>query len=865
MKGLIFLIFFLIFNNLSFAQQRLLEKCSPAVMLREWGERRENFALVVADLAAFEIWAKTEGFEVVQIYQPAKVIVLRASQKDFWEKILHRSDVLFADLNKSEASEELSVPGHNLFLNKIAAANADFPSLNGSGIVISVKENRFDTADVDLKNRAALTSKAAQQTTSHASITATLIGGAGNADPAGQGVAWGANLLSHGFNNLLPDEDYAALSVSVQNHSYGVDIENYYGTGAYAYDVSATQNPALLHVFSAGNKGLETSNSGTYANVTGFANLTGNFKMAKNILVVGLVDSFSQVAAYSSRGPAYDGRVKPDLTAYGANGTSESAALVSGAAAAVQQALREQTGALPPADLVRAILLGGADDVGAPGPDFASGFGNLNLLKSLETIENQNFKIGEIGDGEAFSFQINLPPKAVQLKITLVWNDPPAAPNAPKALVNDLDLKLVAPDNLEFLPWVLNPFPHPDSLRLPAVRGRDTLNNVEQITLDFPPAGQYEIQVSGTRVEAATQAFSIVWSWKMADKFTWFFPKKSAPVTAAREVLLSWENTFADTTGRLEFRFAGEQIWQEIEPQTDLKRGWLRWLAPDTFAETQVRMRVGNQVFESDTFLISKELRMKIGFDCADSVGLFWNTAASDATYLLSGLGERYLEPLLATTDTFVVLQKADFPQKRFAVTPLGESGAKGLRSAAPDIAQQGVECYFKTFLALLNDDFQTDLSLQIGTRYGVESVVFEKWKNGAFEHLKIFQPVDSENFAFTDEFPERGANRYRSRLDLVNGATLFSDTLAVYFLEEGEALVFPNPVAASGTLSVTSNTSGEAVFVLFDILGRLILEENLDDARVDIALPSLPRGVYFWGVKENGEWKKEGKLVVEN
>ncbi len=865
MKGSILLIFFLIFNNLSFAQQPFLGKCSPAVALREVSDRAETFALVVADLPAFEAWAKAENFEFVQTCRPAKVIVLRASQKDFWEKILPRPDVLFADLNKSEAREELSVPGHNLFLNKIAAAQSEFPGLNGSDITISVKENRFDTADVDLKSRAALAPNAAQQTTSHASITATLIGGAGNADPAGQGVAWGANLHSHGFNNLLPDEDYSEKNISVQNHSYGVEIENYYGAGAYAFDLSAAENPALLHVFSAGNRGEQTSNSGTYANIENIANLTGNFKMAKNVLTVGMVDSFGRVVAYSSRGPAYDGRLKPDLTAFGANGTSESAALTSGAAAAVQQALREQTGVLPSSDLVRAILLDGADDIGKPGPDFATGFGNLNLKKSLETVENQNFETNQVDGGAAFFSQINLPPNAAQLKITLAWNDPPAAPNAPKALVNDLDLKVVAPDGSEFLPWILNPFPHPDSLRLPAVRGRDFLNNAEQITLDFPAAGQYEIQVLGTSVQSATQAFSIVWTWKTTNEFAWFFPKKNAPVVAAREVLLSWENTFADSTGRLEFRFAGEQIWQEIEPQTDLNRGWLRWLAPDDFAEAQVRMLVGNEVFESDTFLISRRLRMKIGFDCHDSVALFWNAAAPAATYLLSGLGERYLEPLLSTGDTFVVLQKADFPQKRFAVTPVGASGAKGLRSAAPDIAQQGVACYFANFLALPNDDFQTDLSLQIGTRYGLKSAGFEKWKNGEFEPLKIFQPLDSEEFTFSDEFPEKGVNRYRARLDLDNGATLFSDTLEVYFLAEGEALIFPNPVAADGTLSVASNTSGEAVFSLFDTLGRLILEENLDDLRVDVALPQLPRGVYFWGIKEQNEWKKGGKLAVGN
>ena len=51
------------------------------------------------------------------------------------------------------------------------------------------------------------------------------------------------------------------------------------------------------------------------------------------------------------------GRTKPDLTAFGPSGTSEAAALVSGAAAVLQQAFLEKNGTLPPAQTLRAVLL----------------------------------------------------------------------------------------------------------------------------------------------------------------------------------------------------------------------------------------------------------------------------------------------------------------------------------------------------------------------------------------------------------------------------------------------------------------------------------------------------------------------------
>lgn len=862
-RVLIFLLSLLTVNHLS-AQPSLAVKCSPTLRLRMEGAVSGSFALFVSDLPTFQTWAMAEGFEILRTYRPANIIVLRTSQKDFLEKILPRPDVAFADRGDAEPQEELPVPGHNLFVNKFNVAHAVFPHLNGDGITIAVKEYQFDSADVDFKNRVIPPLNAMEQLTSHANIMATLVGGAGNSDPAGRGVAWGARLVSSGFTNLLPDDDavYTAQDVSVQNHSYGVDIENYYGTGALAYDHSVATHPALLHVFSAGNKGLETSNSGVYANVPGFANLTGNFKMAKNALLVGAVDSFGAVAPFSSHGPAYDGRLKPDLVAFGQDGSSGAAALVSGAGAAVQQAFWEQTDSLPSAAFVRAVLLNSADDVAPRGPDFFSGFGNLNFKNALQTVVNQQFETGAAANGETRIFNLELPPNVHQLKITLVWDDVPAAPNAAKALVNDLDLKVVAPDGSVWLPWSLSTFPHPDSLLLPAVRRRDSLNNVEQVTLDFPQPGQYEVQVLGSKILAAPQAFSLVWDLKKAAEFSWSFPQKNDPVVAAQDVLLRWENTFSDTTGRLEYRVSGAADWVPIDTGVNLQAGYYRWLVPDVFAEAHLRMRVGGQSFESDTFLIAKELRMKIGFNCPDSVFLFWNAVAPQSSYLLSGLGSRYLEPLMVLADTFAVLNKADFPQQRFSVTPAGESGKLGLRSAAPDIGAQGVGCWFENFLAEMNDDFQVDLRLRIGTVYGIRALSFEKMAAGQFVSLKNWQPVTSEDFEFTDEFPQQGVSHYRARIDLENGGVLFSDTVAIYFLNDKKLLIFPNPVAPRGCLNVLSNSPEEVVFVLFDVLGKLILEKKMENPREEIRLPGLPRGVYFWGTRVNGKLEKIGGAV---
>jgi hypothetical protein len=66
---------------------------------------------------------------------------------------------------------------------------------------------------------------------------------------------------------------------------------------------------------SAGNVGESFATDGKYANIPGYANLTGNFKMAKNIITVGAIDPKENIPPQSSAGPLYDGRIAPQLTA----------------------------------------------------------------------------------------------------------------------------------------------------------------------------------------------------------------------------------------------------------------------------------------------------------------------------------------------------------------------------------------------------------------------------------------------------------------------------------------------------------------------------------------------------------------------
>ncbi|MEQ1746267.1 MAG: S8 family peptidase [Saprospiraceae bacterium] len=853
-------------------QNPVLAKCAPTLLTqaRSTTAEPERFVVVASDLSDFRHRLATAAPEaiVLDTYEPANIAVLWCWRAVLMEKILPLPDVLFADLGHAVAREERAVPGHNLSANAIDFVHAHQPVLDGTGTTVSIKEFRFDSTDADLKSRVLPTGKSATGLTVHAGLMATLAAGAGNTDPEARGVARGSRLVSSSFVGLLPDADadYTAFDITVQNHSYGLDIENYYGAGALAYDGSTQNHPELLHVFSAGNQGADTTPTGPYAATPGFANLTGNFKMAKNALCVAAADSFASVFAFSSRGPAHDGRLKPDLGAFGQNGSSESAALVSGAAAVVRQAFFEKNNQNPPSEMLRAALIGGCDDTGNPGPDFRSGHGNLNLKRAVEIVQRQQSFTGTVAEGESQVFPITIPANTARLRVALCWNDVPAQPNAAKALVHDLDLSVIAPDGTVWHPWVLNSFPHRDSLLLPARRGRDSLNTAEQVSIAQPAVGTCQLRVRGAAIASGTQAFALVFHWDTIGHFEWTSPGLGQPISAGAGAVLRWETTLEGQRGILEWKTTGSDIWQTIDPDLPLDPGHYRWLAPDTVAAAQVRMRVGGKTAVSDTFLIAPKLRVRVDFNCPDSVMMRWNAVSPATVYRVWALGQQYLEPLFLTTDTSVVLLKNALPQERFAVSALRTGvSAESHIACTPDL-RQTANCYIVNLLALLDDVHdRVHLTLDLSSFHGVRRIFLEKQKVGAWVPLHIENPTALQ-VTDTDESPTTGTNLYRARLEMDNGGQVVSEPVVVYFAGSAGYLVLPNPTRAGQTVAVLARTSADTPqFFLYDALGRLVLEKELEGGKTEVVLPGLlAPGVYAWLVAgAAGERLGRGKLLV--
>lgn len=124
--------------------------------------------------------------------------------------------------------------------------------------------------------------------------------------------------------------------------------------------------------------------------------------------------------------------------------------------------------------------------------------------------------------GETWRGQVYVEPGSDDLQVVLAWTDPPALTASPSYLVNDLDLKLVAPDGTVYWGNAWEPRdrePLTREFTASGVRPTDDPDNVEMVRIASwqVQAGTWDVEVVGESVpgspwvdDSARQGFAVV-------------------------------------------------------------------------------------------------------------------------------------------------------------------------------------------------------------------------------------------------------------------------------------------------------------------------------------------------------------------
>lgn len=392
-------------------------------------------------------------------------------------------------------------------------------------------------------------------------------------------------------------EYVASEDARTHNNSWGSALLGIVPTDeqSMAVDWFVWDHEDMVVVVSAGNAGPEPNTVGDPAaaknHFDSAASANGRQPMA----------SLDSLASFSSHGPTRDGRFGPTVATPGqivvsakggteedyhyAQGTSMSAPVLTGAMTLVRQYFWDGYGPAdgrgqavgapdpsrrhnPSAALVKAAAVNGAvrmhgwytgDDgyqreLDGQWPSAGQGFGLLNLDNSLYFSgdptstwfhdvwrgDDEAFAIGSVG--EQREYQLTVAPGA-PLDVTLAYTDAPnLLPSGTPALVNNLDLTVIGPDESSYVGNNFNSRTNPKVAvaQTPATPAApDVVNNTERVRIAAPQPGTYTVRVSAGAIADGHQGYALSASGNLADVSTTFTPGPPRQVDQAGAPVIS--------------------------------------------------------------------------------------------------------------------------------------------------------------------------------------------------------------------------------------------------------------------------------------------------------------------------------------
>lgn len=569
--------------------------------------------------------------------------------------------------------------------NFIAADYNSGLHFDGNGVTAAVSEGRVDTTLIDFHGRIFAGYHTSSGFSGHATGVCRRMAGAGNFNPQDRGMAFGSDLLT--VNGAIWGNStlYFSDSLRIANHSYGYGCSFGYNIASEIIDNQVRTLPSMMHVFSCGNIGTDSSCS--YYGAPGWANITGAVKQSKNVIATGALNAYDQRMGFSSKGPAYDGRIKPDMCAVGPGGTSHAAPGVAGVMTQLYQAFKFHNGGQEPdAGLIKGILQNTADDLGNPGPDFQHGYGRINARRAYNLIAAGNHLTANVANGASNTHNLVVPPGTVEIKCLVYWTDHEATSGAAAALVNDLDIQLTTPATTVFQPWVLDTAANGVSLDLPAVRGRDSLNNMEQVTIANPTAGTYTLTVEGHLVPMGPQKYYVIYEFVQNDLLI-THPIGSEGWAPGENEIIRWDAYGGFGTFDLEFSADSGATWSQIATSISAAQRYYDFTVPDTISgHCFVRVSQNALTDQSDApfSIIRVPTNLDVLWSCGDSAMFTWDPVPGATAYEVSRLGAKYMDFAGTSAQTHLLLTGLSTTGPEWlSVKTLGPLDARGRRAIA--------------------------------------------------------------------------------------------------------------------------------------------------------------------------------------
>ncbi|MCY7375500.1 MAG: FG-GAP-like repeat-containing protein, partial [Pyrinomonadaceae bacterium] len=464
-----------------------------------------------------------EGFRMEATLSPDQLVA-----------VANDDDVLFID-RWSAPEQDMDI------VRAVGGANFIENTLGfmGQGVRAEVLDAGFLGTHTDFNSGLPPIAHGSNNVDSHGTATYGINFGRGTANPAGrgmlpeaQGIFADYDFLTNRYTHTarLKQAPYKAV---YQSNSWGSSLTTQYTTiSAEMDDILFLNDFCLLN--SQSNAGTQSSRPQAWA---------------KNVVSIGGISHLNTATLTDDRwtsasvGPAADGRIKPELayfydniftttssstTAYtaGFNGTSAATPITAGHFGIFFQMWHNgifgnPTGATvfdsaPHMTTAKAVMINTAVqwDMTLPGANTTrvrQGFGRPDLT-NLYNLRNRMLIVNEtdvLTNLQTKTYAVTVASGSTDpLKVTMVYADPMGSPSATQARINDLSLKVTAPDGTIY--WGNNGLL--TSMWSTSGGRSNIVDTTENVFIQTPAAGNWTIEVIASELvqDARTETSGVI-------------------------------------------------------------------------------------------------------------------------------------------------------------------------------------------------------------------------------------------------------------------------------------------------------------------------------------------------------------------
>jgi len=583
--------------------------------------------------------------------------------------------------------------GRNLHRVNLVNGVGAVKNYDGAGINVLVRDDGKVFNHLDFTGRVDQ-SFSGPSRGDHGDGVAGIMSGSGNIDVDFAGMAPGSFMYVNDYTSGFLDETidlHLDNNVTVTNSSYSDGCNGGYTFGTRTVDRQMLSHPTLMHVFSAGNS---NNNDCGYGAGDQWGNITGGHKIGKNVIATANLDVDGGLAPSSSIGPASDGRIKPDISAHGRGhnstaerqdymsfgGTSAAAPVVAGVFAVLQQAYKELYEEEASAALLKGVILNTANEIGNIGPDFKFGWGIINAHRAVRVLEEGRFMTASINNGEINTHEINVPAGTKHVKVMTYWHDREGFTSNQNHLFLDLNTTLTK-DGVTHMPWVLNSTPEPTLLNMPAAKGKDTKNNMEQVAIDNPEAGVYTLTIDATETTAMSGEYHVIYEF-LSEDIEITYPNGNENIERRADEFIQWEAYGNEGNFLIEIIDEQDNVLKNVTVNGDQRLKSLRF--PNGYGNNlKVRISRDGQVDVSDAvFRVSKHIEDVTLDTVAGQKLITWSPVDSAISYNVYRIGEKYMEIIdQVDSNLYMIPSDADFEFTWYGFSANFDEGPEGHRS----------------------------------------------------------------------------------------------------------------------------------------------------------------------------------------